>query len=157
MTASETLPKLKALTFFQDGGHGWLKVPKKDLEKLGIADKITGFSYMNGDHAYLEEDCDLAIYLRALRIIDNGDSGERLKEFWERVKTQDSSMSRNGSRVRTYDRYEFHNDEDKQHIANICDRMLTLKRWKPSVITKLEKRHYSLSTVNYWKELYNIS
>jgi hypothetical protein len=92
-----------------------------------------------------------------LRIIDNGDSGERLKEFWERVKTQDSSMSRNGSRVRTYDRYEFYNDEDKQHIANICDRMLTLKRWKPSVITKLEKRHYSLSTVNYWKELYNIS
>jgi hypothetical protein len=157
MTNTETLPKLKALTFYQDGGHGWLKVPKKDLENLGIADKITRFSYMYGDHAYLEEDCDLATYLRALKIIDNGDSGERLKEFWERVRTQDSSMSRNGSRVRSYDGYEYHTEEDKKHIALICDRMLLMKRWNATTIKKLQKRHYSLTTVNYWKELYNIS
>jgi hypothetical protein len=156
MTKTATIPKFKALTFFTDGGHGWLKVPKKDLEKLGIADKITRYSYMNGDYAYLEEDCDLALYLRALKIIDADDSGELLKMFWERVKTKDSSMARSGSRIRSYDNYEFHNEEQKQYIANICDKMLLLGRWKASVISKLKKRHYSLATVSYWKELYKI-
>ena len=45
--------------FYSDPGHGWAKVKKSFLVKLGIADKITTYSYMRGEYAYLEEDCDV--------------------------------------------------------------------------------------------------
>jgi hypothetical protein len=54
-------------TFFSDPGHGWLEVPISLLCKLGIADKITPYSYMRGDKAYLEEDCDFGAFLRAAK------------------------------------------------------------------------------------------
>lgn len=46
-----------------DPGHAWLKVPIKSLFKHDIADKITIFSYLRGEYAYLEEDQDARIYL----------------------------------------------------------------------------------------------
>lgn len=49
--------------FFEDAGHGWLQVPKEELKQLGIADKITGFSYTDNRFAYLEEDQDASTYL----------------------------------------------------------------------------------------------
>ena len=52
-------------TFYEDPGHGWLAVPMEQLVKLGIADKISSCSYQGGVSAYLEEDCDLATFLRA--------------------------------------------------------------------------------------------
>ena len=52
--------------FFTDPGHGWLRVPHSDLDALGIRDKITMYSYYNDRYAYLEEDCDLTTYMRAL-------------------------------------------------------------------------------------------
>jgi len=52
-------------TFFEDGGHGWLQVPKLELIALGIEKEITGYSYMRGAYAYLEEDLDLTTYLNA--------------------------------------------------------------------------------------------
>jgi hypothetical protein len=51
--------------FYQDPGHGWVKVFVKELEQLGIADKISSFSYRRKDIAYLEEDCDLEKFLQA--------------------------------------------------------------------------------------------
>ena len=53
--------------YYEDGRHGWVKVPKKDLVSLGIADKISEFSFMNGEYAYLEEDCDAGILLDAFK------------------------------------------------------------------------------------------
>ena len=53
--------------FYEDPSHGWMRVPKKDLVALGIADKISEFSFMDGDHAYLEEDADFGILLDAMR------------------------------------------------------------------------------------------
>ena len=41
---------------------------------LQIANKISGFSYQDGDQAYLEEDQDAGIYLKALfgdKLMDN--------------------------------------------------------------------------------------
>jgi len=38
-----------------------------ELERLGITQKISRYSYAKGDIAYLEEDCDLPVYLDALR------------------------------------------------------------------------------------------
>ena len=47
--------------FFSDPGHGWLRVKKTEIEP--IKDKISPYSYMNGEYVYLEEDCDAPIFL----------------------------------------------------------------------------------------------
>ena len=52
--------------FWNDPGHGWLEVRKSDLVMLQIANKISGYSYQDGDKAYFEEDCDATIYIEAL-------------------------------------------------------------------------------------------
>ena len=81
-------------TFYEDPGHGWLKVPMEHLVKLGIADKITSCSYRDDTHAYLEEDCDLSMFLAAAVLDEpfddwkgacaalNGRKDE-LQEFWQ--------------------------------------------------------------------------
>ena len=53
------------LTFIEDPGHGWLKVPLAELDVLGIRGQITPYSYINGEYAYLEEDVDAGTYLDA--------------------------------------------------------------------------------------------
>ncbi|MGK9450268.1 zincin-like metallopeptidase domain-containing protein [Acidithiobacillus caldus] len=57
----------KRYTFTSDPGHGWLVVPVKDIAQLGIAQEISGYSYLSprGGKAYLEEDCDASIFVRA--------------------------------------------------------------------------------------------
>jgi hypothetical protein len=54
------------IKFFADPAHGWGEVPISLLKWLGIADKISQYSYMKGDKAYLEEDCDLSVLMNAL-------------------------------------------------------------------------------------------
>ncbi len=39
-----------------DGGHGWLRVTAADVERSGF--KPSEYSYTDGIHVYLEEDCD---------------------------------------------------------------------------------------------------
>ena len=51
---------------FGDSGHAWARFPKARLVQLGIADKITPYSYQNGPNAFLEEDCDLSTLINAL-------------------------------------------------------------------------------------------
>ena len=55
------------LHFYEDPGHGWLKAPVKLLEKLRIVDQISPYSYLLGQHAYLEEDCDAGLLIEALK------------------------------------------------------------------------------------------
>ena len=52
--------------FHSDSGHGWLAVKRSEVAKLGIADKISGFSYQKGKTVYLEEDKDMATFKTAL-------------------------------------------------------------------------------------------
>lgn len=52
-------------TFHADPGHGWLEVSIDELERLCITDQISPYSYRKGDLVYLEEDCDLSVFLRA--------------------------------------------------------------------------------------------
>ena len=54
-----------------DSGHGWLKVTHNELRQLGIADKISLYSYSNGEYAYLEEDCDAGVFIDAKGGIGN--------------------------------------------------------------------------------------
>lgn len=53
------------LNFYEDPGHGWLAVPLELLDRLGILDKISTYSYMRGKLAHLEEDCDYSLFWAA--------------------------------------------------------------------------------------------
>ena len=61
------MAKVIKITVFGDSGHAWARFPKSRLVKLGIADKITPYSYQNGANAFLEEDCDLSTLMTALK------------------------------------------------------------------------------------------
>lgn len=54
------------IKFYSDPGHGWGAVKRKVLDELGIAHKITAYSYQKGGTVYLEEDCDLPTLVTAL-------------------------------------------------------------------------------------------
>ena len=53
--------------FHSDPGHGWLEVGRDELAMLKIADAISSYSYQRGDKVYLEEDCDAALFINALK------------------------------------------------------------------------------------------
>ena len=61
---------MKSITIYTDPSHGWAKVPLQALYDLNIFDKISSYSYIRYSsgkaYAYLEEDCDLSTYLKAL-------------------------------------------------------------------------------------------
>ena len=52
------------LNYYLDPGHGWVKCSIGLLYGLGIADKITRYSYRRDDYVYLEEDCDLGLLFK---------------------------------------------------------------------------------------------
>lgn len=58
--------KTRTYDFISDPGHGWIKVPRKQLDDLNIADKITRYSYQRNGHVYLEEDCDATTFSDAM-------------------------------------------------------------------------------------------
>ena len=82
----------RTLTFYTDPGHGWLKVSIADLERLGLDESISKYSYMRGDYAYLEEDCDASLFLT-----------EAKSKGW--VLTIKESNTNRQSKIRNYDSY----------------------------------------------------
>lgn len=51
--------------FYNDPGHGWLKVPAVELAYFGLINKISAYSYIKDGNTYLEEDADAGVFLRA--------------------------------------------------------------------------------------------
>lgn len=90
------MTKSITLLVFSDPGHGWVRFSKKRLAELGIADKISSYSYQNGNNAFLEEDCDLSVLANALR-----DKGYEIK-----YSVNNSNRS---SKIRNFERYQFAN------------------------------------------------
>jgi hypothetical protein len=78
---------------YSDAGHAWAKVKRQVLINLGIANKVSPFSYQYKDNVYLEEDCDLFLLHQTLDA-----QGVRLKYV---EKHTDKS-----SKIRSYDRYQ---------------------------------------------------
>jgi hypothetical protein len=83
MKNNENTTNVKTFTFYTDPGHGWLKVPFKTLVTLGIENDISSYSYMFGQFAYLEEDCDFSKFRDAMghagnnfRIVDKQTNNE---------------------------------------------------------------------------------
>jgi len=64
---------MKTYKFYEDSGHGWLKVTFNELLALGIADQISHYSYIKPSkdgqtlNCYLEEDCDYSVFERAMQ------------------------------------------------------------------------------------------
>jgi N-acetyl-anhydromuramyl-L-alanine amidase AmpD len=87
------MAKKISIKVFADPGHAWARFPKAKLVSLGIADKITSYSYQNGSNAFLEEDCDLYTLIKAL--------SERGYE----IKFNESHTNRQ-SKIRGYQTYK---------------------------------------------------
>lgn len=86
----------RIFTIYTDPSHGWLKVPMALLAQLGIADKISHYSYMRKAHAFLEEDLDLAVFMNAYRAAAGCDPVIR-----------ESNRAHGYSRIRGYPYYRF--------------------------------------------------
>ena len=85
--------KTFTITIYSDPAHAWGKVKRQVLINLGIADKISHYSYQYKDNVYLEEDCDLTLLYDTLLKLDTN------IKFVEKY-------SKNSSRIRSYDKYQ---------------------------------------------------
>jgi len=81
-------------TFYSDSSHGWLEVPIHEIEKLGIKNNISNFSYINNNLAYLEEDCDAGVFIKAYE-----------KHFGSKPKIFESLKENNN--IRYFHRFNF--------------------------------------------------
>lgn len=90
---SQTDAKPIKLIFYSDPGHGWLRVPLRLLKSLDIADKISPFSYMRTEYAYLEEDRDASLFVSVMN------EANRPIQYVERNTNKQS-------RIRNYDSYK---------------------------------------------------
>ena len=102
-SGSKAMFDLSKYTFYEDGGHGWLAVKRKELDDLGIAHEITGFSYQKGDTVYLEEDQDLSTWAKA--IIKKFDLPKDYK-FWDHSKAIKTVNHGDHSQIRNYQSYD---------------------------------------------------
>ena len=84
--------KTKLIQVYTDSGHGWAKVKRSELVKYLLCGKISSCSYQKNDYVYLEGDCDLGIYIDALKA--NG-IDYKFKE----------SHTNKRSKIRSYDRF----------------------------------------------------
>lgn len=80
--------------FYSDPGHGWGAVKRKILVDLGLADRISHYSYQKGDTVYLEEDCDFPMFATHLNAARNGVTFEYVEKTTNRR-----------SPIRSYDCY----------------------------------------------------
>jgi hypothetical protein len=86
---------MKVFNVYSDPSHGWVKVPLSFLQKLGIANQISYYSYYRKGHAYLEEDCDASLFLRVFR--EKHGEMPKFREYTARSKS---------SKIRSYDNYQ---------------------------------------------------
>jgi len=61
------LKQRSGFTYLEDPGHAWLIVTFNEIDFLGLADKISGYSYMSGNFIYLEEDLDAVLFFNAFK------------------------------------------------------------------------------------------
>jgi len=84
--------------YHHDSGHGWLAVKRSEIESLNILHKISHCSFQKGSTVYLEEDCDVGLYLKAMQ-------DKRIRVKFEQAKFYSSSP------IRNYDRFSVDRDE----------------------------------------------
>ena len=75
---------MKTYIWAVDAGHEWLAVKIKELQELNIADKISSYSYQKGGTAYLEGDCDAAVFFDAYKAKHGVEPKTREGKYWDR-------------------------------------------------------------------------
>lgn len=85
----------KVFKSYSDPGHGWLAVKRAELNVLGIADKITRFSYQKGKTVYLEEDQDVTTFVQAFE-----------NKFGVKPTMIEQSFTNSSSPIRSYESYK---------------------------------------------------
>jgi len=85
--------KEKSYKFYTDPGHGWLAVKVTELMELNVITKISQYSYLKGATAYLEEDCDAALFLEAYQ-----------EKYKSALRYHTKYIDKN-SPIRSYERY----------------------------------------------------
>ena len=59
--------KVRTYRRIHDPGHSWLEVPIKDVRDVaGVWDDITAYSPLKRHKFYLEEDCDMYTFYKAM-------------------------------------------------------------------------------------------
>lgn len=129
----------KIFTAYCDPGHGWAKVSKALLKELGIADKISSYSYQLGDNAYLEEDYDLTLFIDSY-----------VSRYGVIPKFKDNYSDRT-SKIRSYERYTHLTDEQEAEKAKIQRRMLNSKNWGTKAKNRI--RNAGLEKLLYWQNV----
>lgn len=76
--------------FFSGPSHGWLKVPYSHIKTIKF--KVSRYSYFDGEHLYLEEDCDAPAFCKEFE----GLTGIKPKETYQNIN--DESFIRRLSR-----------------------------------------------------------
>ena len=85
--------KTLTLNYYQDPGHGWVKIKRLKLKQLHIEQLISSYSYQRGKDVFLEEDNDLhmldkACYMLGIKL--------QLREYHTNKQ----------SKIRNYDSYK---------------------------------------------------
>ena len=75
---------MKTYIWAVDAGHEWLAVKIKELQELDIADKISSYSYQKGGTAYLEGDCDAAVFFDAYKQKHGVEPKTKQGKHWDR-------------------------------------------------------------------------
>ncbi len=57
------MSKHLSLVFHIDPAHGWLEVERSHIADLGICNRVSRCSYVGDTIAFLEEDCDMPLFL----------------------------------------------------------------------------------------------
>lgn len=86
-------PIMRTFNVYTDPSHGWAKVPLSLLKELDIHFSITPFSYLRNQFAYLEEDCDLGLFIKTYKA--KFDRDPIFKEYHTNKQ----------SKIRSYDDY----------------------------------------------------
>jgi len=129
--------------YYNDGSHGWAKVKKSLLVKLGIEKMISKCSYMKGEFAYLEEDGDLSRFVEAL---EKAGIGYKAKDC--------SGTGERRSPIRNYDSYVFLTEEEELRIIKMRGAMLQEKNWNSKARKQIERA--SIESLEYWNKEYKL-
>jgi len=63
---------LRSYKYYQDPSHGWIAVRTEELIRLGLINRISGYSYISksGKTIYLEEDRDRVLFSDAKKTVN---------------------------------------------------------------------------------------
>jgi hypothetical protein len=108
--------KTMTLDYYQDPGHGWVKIKLDKLKQLGIMQDISYFSYTRKEYAYLEEDCDLnKLYLAC----DKQGIELKLREH----------IADKNSKIRNYQSYYYGDPKLIKAVEDTRELVRTLNLW----------------------------